>query len=582
MQRVAIVIAATKRYETMLAIALLSLKKTNEHYISKIIVMHDDFSKESLDSFKQIWGEKILLKPYYFDDFLLDVGLENKHLLDNFSNLNSNIYMMYARYYLYEFINDYDVCVWIEADSIIRSSIKGFIDETIELSGTFWTTSKLEKYYKFYTNEAVQGRKFCSMGGMPTVVKNSILTKTGKADLKKECFKYLVKYLKILEFEGKKEVVAGTDEMCNGFMAYRYDLHCKDLVNINTLPHFSSADINPVIHLGNAGKFNSQIFLLSYQEYLQYNKEWILQYKRPSQLKPNKTTLDIKTQSQLYKYLYVQDLFAYFYPNLFEILVKDFAEFKLFLREFHKTPFICIDSPLFNNKFFIRLILPTDYREELYMQLCFKDDKLFTQISTKCKNYKLFYKGEPYVKYIAKLRQFLHILNGLKTQFSCISHSCKFDYSNFIYEFKLFLNEVLSLIKPHLNFKFIEQNPLNYSAKTRIRSHLAYKLGQALILNSKSLKGYIRMPYVLSYIKDKHKAEQKAYNEKISKNPSLKLPPLQSYPDYKEALKEKECITYKLGEALIQNMKRGGAFKYMRFYLDVRRIKKEFKLKSQS
>lgn len=120
------------------------------------------------------------------------------------------------------------------------------------------------------------------------------------------------------------------------------------------------------------------------------------------------------------------------------------------------------------------------------------------------------------------------------------------------------------------------------SAKTRIRSHLAYKLGQALILNSKSLKGYIRMPYVLSYIKDKHKAEQKAYYEKIFTNPNLKLPPLQSYPDYKEALKEKECITYKLGEALIQNMKRGGALKYLRFMQDVRRIKKEFKLKSQS
>ena len=120
------------------------------------------------------------------------------------------------------------------------------------------------------------------------------------------------------------------------------------------------------------------------------------------------------------------------------------------------------------------------------------------------------------------------------------------------------------------------------SATTRIRSHLAYKLGQALILNSKSLKGYIRMPYVLSYIKDKHKAEQKAYYEKIFTNPNLKLPPLQSYPDYKEALKEKECITYKLGEALIQNMKRGGALKYLRFMQDVRRIKKEFKLKSQS
>ncbi|WP_281526859.1 hypothetical protein [Campylobacter avium] len=99
------------------------------------------------------------------------------------------------------------------------------------------------------------------------------------------------------------------------------------------------------------------------------------------------------------------------------------------------------------------------------------------------------------------------------------------------------------------------------SAKLRVQNHLAYKLGQALILNSKSLKGYIRMPYVLSYIKDKHKAEQKAYNEKILKNPSLKLPSLDSYPDYAAALKEKECLTYKLGEALIEANKRGGGLR---------------------
>ena len=117
------------------------------------------------------------------------------------------------------------------------------------------------------------------------------------------------------------------------------------------------------------------------------------------------------------------------------------------------------------------------------------------------------------------------------------------------------------------------------TAKERVHTHLAYKLGLALIENSKSIKGYIRMPYVLSYIKDKHKAEQKAYNEKILKNPSLKLPSLDSYPDYEAALKEKECITYKLGEALIENMKRGGALKYLRFYKDVRRIKREFKRK---
>ncbi|MCC2576064.1 sulfotransferase family 2 domain-containing protein [Campylobacter coli] len=90
------------------------------------------------------------------------------------------------------------------------------------------------------------------------------------------------------------------------------------------------------------------------------------------------------------------------------------------------------------------------------------------------------------------------------------------------------------------------------TAKSRIQNQLSYKLGQTMIVNSKSFLGYIRMPFVLSYIKDKHKQEQKNYQEKIKKDPSLKLPPLESYPDYQEALKEKECFTYKLGEALIR------------------------------
>ncbi|EIB48049.1 hypothetical protein cje146_05118, partial [Campylobacter jejuni subsp. jejuni 2008-894] len=83
------------------------------------------------------------------------------------------------------------------------------------------------------------------------------------------------------------------------------------------------------------------------------------------------------------------------------------------------------------------------------------------------------------------------------------------------------------------------------TAKERIQNHLAYKLGSTLIENSKSLLGYIRMPFVLSYIRDKHKLEQKKYEENIKKHPELILPPLESYPDYKEALKEKECFTYK-------------------------------------
>ncbi|WP_060662768.1 hypothetical protein [Helicobacter pullorum] len=111
-------------------------------------------------------------------------------------------------------------------------------------------------------------------------------------------------------------------------------------------------------------------------------------------------------------------------------------------------------------------------------------------------------------------------------------------------------------LESNLNYPIFKGN-LSYlntmtSAKDRIHNHLSYKLGKAMIENSKSILGYIRMPYVLSYIKEQHNQEQKQYQEQIKKNPNLKLPKLESYKDSKEALKEKECFTYKLGEAFIR------------------------------
>ncbi|WP_236862101.1 hypothetical protein [Campylobacter vicugnae] len=123
----------------------------------------------------------------------------------------------------------------------------------------------------------------------------------------------------------------------------------------------------------------------------------------------------------------------------------------------------------------------------------------------------------------------------------------------------------------------ILEQKLAPKAKSRIHNQLSYKLGQAMIANSKSIWGYIRMPYVLSYIKDMHKKEQIAYNEKIKANPSLKLPPLESYPDYKEALKEKECLTYKLGEAMIEASKNWYKGGYIKLWFKCKNIQKECK-----
>ncbi|EAJ4518114.1 sulfotransferase family protein [Campylobacter coli] len=110
------------------------------------------------------------------------------------------------------------------------------------------------------------------------------------------------------------------------------------------------------------------------------------------------------------------------------------------------------------------------------------------------------------------------------------------------------------------------------TAKQRIQNQLSYKLGQTMIINSKNIFGILFMPvYIISTLLS-HRQEKKIYQEKIKKNPNLKLPPLESYPDYKEALKEKECLTYKLGEALIKASNNWYGGGYIKLWFEMRKI----------
>ncbi|MCV3538171.1 hypothetical protein L8Y19_03550 [Campylobacter lari] len=115
------------------------------------------------------------------------------------------------------------------------------------------------------------------------------------------------------------------------------------------------------------------------------------------------------------------------------------------------------------------------------------------------------------------------------------------------------------------------------TAKTRIQNQLSYKLGQAMIVNSKSFLGYLIMPMALLSIMISHKQEQKVYQEKIKKDPSLKLPILEDYPDYKEALKLKNHLSYKLGQALIQANKTWYKGGYVKMWFEIRKLKRKFK-----
>ncbi|WP_193551902.1 glycosyltransferase family 2 protein, partial [Campylobacter jejuni] len=115
------------------------------------------------------------------------------------------------------------------------------------------------------------------------------------------------------------------------------------------------------------------------------------------------------------------------------------------------------------------------------------------------------------------------------------------------------------------NFSFHQFHSKYGTAKQRIQNQLCYKLGQTMIINSKSIIGILFMPiYLLSTFLN-YKQDQKIYHQKIKKDPTLKLPPLENYPDYQEALKYKEHLSYKLGKILLESFKtwhKGGLFKF--------------------
>lgn len=116
------------------------------------------------------------------------------------------------------------------------------------------------------------------------------------------------------------------------------------------------------------------------------------------------------------------------------------------------------------------------------------------------------------------------------------------------------------------------ENKLNKPTKTmkilavkeRIQNQLSYKLGKEMIKNSKSFKDYLKLPFILYKIKKYHKALQNQ-------------PKLESLPDYKEALKLKNHLSYKLGQALIKASKYWFCGGYIWLIFEIQKIKKNYK-----
>lgn len=87
-----------------------------------------------------------------------------------------------------------------------------------------------------------------------------------------------------------------------------------------------------------------------------------------------------------------------------------------------------------------------------------------------------------------------------------------------------------------------------YGAAARVKQELGYRLGSVMIKRSRSLAGWLGMPWALA-------AERQAWRQQSANHPQKVLPAIDTYRDAHEAERVKCHLSYRLGQVLIRNGK---------------------------
>ncbi|MHB71410.1 hypothetical protein EBI20_09180, partial [Campylobacter jejuni] len=116
-----------------------------------------------------------------------------------------------------------------------------------------------------------------------------------------------------------------------------------------------------------------------------------------------------------------------------------------------------------------------------------------------------------------------------------------------------------------------------YSAISRIKNQLAYKLGSCIIEHNANGGGYLSLIYKLYKIKKEYSKERKLYKQTIKIFPNLIYPDIKTLNDYNDSIRVKFHLSYMLGETLIQANKNKFKGGYLTLFKDIKQTKKDYK-----
>jgi hypothetical protein len=99
-----------------------------------------------------------------------------------------------------------------------------------------------------------------------------------------------------------------------------------------------------------------------------------------------------------------------------------------------------------------------------------------------------------------------------------------------------------------------------YGAAERIQQQLSYRLGASMIANSRSLGGWIVMPFSLIGVTRTYRKDRRAKENQ-------KLPPIHTYADAHDAERYRQHLSFQLGQTMLKYIKTPWGWLWMPFAL---------------
>lgn len=114
--------------------------------------------------------------------------------------------------------------------------------------------------------------------------------------------------------------------------------------------------------------------------------------------------------------------------------------------------------------------------------------------------------------------------------------------------------------------------PVFYGARQRVQQQLGYRLGATMIQHSRSVGGWLSMPFALWGVHRQYKRER-------PEREAQQLPPIKKYRDAYDADRVRSHLSYRLGQALLTNVR--SPIGWVRLPWAIRREVRQFRAQRQ-